>query len=119
MEDQAQNNLLKNGNATTTVVKLERRPQREDQEQEEFTPPDGGSRAWLVMVGSFFCNGIIFGVINSYGVIFKELYEDLKMKNVSDASSKAGECGMGWKHVLEGRVMIVVVVIRLSVRFRD
>lgn len=87
MED-AQNNLLKNGNAT--VVKVERQQHNEDQE-EEFTPPDGGSRAWLVMLGSFFCNGIIFGVINSYGVIFKELYEDLKMKNVSDASSKAGE----------------------------
>lgn len=96
MEDQAENNLLKNGNATAaaTVVKLERRPPQRavvDHEQEEFTPPDGGSRAWLVMIGSFFCNGIIFGVINSYGVIFKELYEDLKMKNVSDASSKAGE----------------------------
>lgn len=89
MED-AQNNLLKNGNAT--VVKVDRHQQSHNEDQEEeFTPPDGGSRAWLVMVGSFFCNGIIFGVINSYGVIFRELYEDLKMKNVSDASSKAGK----------------------------
>lgn len=94
MEDQAQNNLLmKNGSATTTIVKLDRTESHQHHEEEiEFTPPDGGSRAWLVMIGSFFCNGIIFGVINSYGVIFKELYEDLKMKNVTDASSKAGEC---------------------------
>lgn len=108
MEDQAQNNLLKNGNATTTTTTTVVKLQREDQDQEEFTPPDGGSRAWLVMVGSFFCNGIIFGVINSYGVIFKELYEDLKMKNVSDANSKAGEWEFGER-----------VLIRLSVRFLD
>lgn len=110
-EDQAQNNLLRNGNATTTVVKLDSQVHQKkkdvvvvggDDEQEEFQPPDGGSRAWLVMVGSFFCNGIIFGVINSYGVIFKKLNDDLKSQSDGDESGKAGEC-VGWEeHVLEG-----------------
>lgn len=54
--------------------------------------PDGGSRAWLVMIGSFLCNGLIFGLINTYSVIFVRLLDDLKADNVADASSKAGEC---------------------------
>lgn len=55
-----------------------------------FAPPDGGSRAWLVMLGSFFCNGILFGVINSYGIFHAEIYNNLINQNVTDASSKAG-----------------------------
>lgn len=62
-------------------------------DEDEFRPPDGGSRAWLVMVGSFFCNGILFGVINSYGVLQTEFAENLKAKNDTGASSKAGELG--------------------------
>lgn len=59
--------------------------------EDTFTPPDGGTRAWLVMIGSFLCNGILFGVINSYSVFHSEIYEDLKNKNVSEANSKAGK----------------------------
>lgn len=58
--------------------------------QDSVPPPDGGSRAWFVMIGSFFCNGILFGVINSYSIIYTEIYDDLQMKNVSEAGSKAG-----------------------------
>ncbi|KAB7498190.1 Monocarboxylate transporter 10, partial [Armadillidium nasatum] len=36
-------------------------------------PPDGGLRAWVVMLASFLCNGIIFGTVNSLGNIFVEL----------------------------------------------
>lgn len=56
----------------------------------DMTPPDGGSRAWLVMIGSFFCNGILFGVINSYSIIYTEIYSDLQMMNITEAGSKAG-----------------------------
>lgn len=52
---------------------------------------DGGARAWLVMVCSFCCNGILFGVINSSGVFHKELSEHLEAMNDTEASSKAGE----------------------------
>lgn len=53
-------------------------------------PPDGGTRAWLIMLGSFFCNGILFGVVNSYGLIFVELKLNLQKAGVDEYSSKAG-----------------------------
>lgn len=53
-------------------------------------PADGGSRAWAVMLGSFFCNGILFGVINSYGVLYTEFHDNLQRKNVTNAAGKAG-----------------------------
>lgn len=56
-------------------------------------PPDGGTRAWLVMLASFFCNGVIFGVINTYSVIYVELQKKLEEKGVEDASSKAALVG--------------------------
>lgn len=52
---------------------------------------DGGARAWLVMLGSFFCNGILFGVINSYGVLYTSIHQDLVDAGDTSASSKAGE----------------------------
>lgn len=54
-------------------------------------PADGGSRAWVIMLASFFCNGILFGVINSYGVLYKELYDNLQKRNVTNASGQAGK----------------------------
>lgn len=54
-------------------------------------PADGGSRAWIVMMGSFFCNGILFGVINSYGVLYNEFHDNLEKRNVTNASGKAGK----------------------------
>lgn len=56
-------------------------------------PPDGGIRAWMVMLGSFFCNGILFGVINSYGVLYAEFHDNLQRQNVTDASGKAALVG--------------------------
>lgn len=54
-------------------------------------PPDGGTRAWLIVISSFFCNGIIFGVINTYSVIYVRLQEELKARGDPEASSKSGE----------------------------
>lgn len=55
-------------------------------------PPDGGARAWCVMISAFFCNSIIFGIINTFGTIYIELHENLKANNDSEAGSKAGKC---------------------------
>ncbi len=36
------------------------------------------NQAWVVMVSAFLCNGIIFSILNSYGVLFvslKDMYE--------------------------------------------
>lgn len=54
-------------------------------------PPDGGAQAWLVMVSAFICNGVIFGLINTYGVFHKLLVERLTAQGDGDASSKAGK----------------------------
>lgn len=58
---------------------------------DDFQPPDGGARSWLVMLGSFFCNGILFGVINSYSILYKSFHDNLEQQNVPDATSKAGK----------------------------
>uniref|UniRef100_A0A1B6MC42 Major facilitator superfamily (MFS) profile domain-containing protein n=1 Tax=Graphocephala atropunctata TaxID=36148 RepID=A0A1B6MC42_9HEMI len=62
-------------------------------EPARLVPPDGGTRAWLVMIASFFCNGVIFGVINCYSVIYVELQERLDQDGVSESSSKAALVG--------------------------
>ncbi|GBP42322.1 Histone-lysine N-methyltransferase SETMAR [Eumeta japonica] len=55
----------------------------------EKGPPDGGIRAYLIMVGSFLTNGLLFGVINSYSVIYRVLQEQLSEKGVDNSASRA------------------------------
>lgn len=55
-------------------------------------PPDGGTRAWCVVISAFLCNSIMFGIINTYGsTIGQKINEDLKENNIPEASSKAGK----------------------------
>ncbi|CAO1410088.1 unnamed protein product [Diamesa tonsa] len=56
-------------------------------------PPDGGYRAWIVLVSAFLCNGILFGVINSYSVIFMSLQRQLDANGDKEASAKAALVG--------------------------
>lgn len=56
---------------------------------QSFEPPDGGARAWCVMISGFFCNSIIFGIINTCGTIYVKLVDYLNEMNVEDAASKA------------------------------
>lgn len=56
---------------------------------EHIDPPDGGSRAYLVMISAFLCNGILFGIINTYSVIYLSLQRQLKESGDEAASSKA------------------------------
>lgn len=46
---------------------------RTDSSDSENTELDGGFWAWIVVLGAFLTNGIIFGVINCFGVIFKQI----------------------------------------------
>lgn len=39
---------------------------------EEFTPPDGGW-GWVVCFASFWVNGTIFGMLNTFGVLLPEI----------------------------------------------
>lgn len=54
-------------------------------------PPDGGARAWCVMISAFLCNGVIFGIINCYSVINSNLQDKLRTQGYADAASKAGK----------------------------
>ncbi|XP_050077516.1 monocarboxylate transporter 10 [Anopheles maculipalpis] len=56
-------------------------------------PPDGGTRAWLVMIGAFLCNGVLFGVINTYSVVYLSLQKQLQEIGDGEASSKAALVG--------------------------
>lgn len=52
-------------------------------------PPDGGVRAWCIMIAAFLCNSIMFGIINTYGTVNTKLLEHLKENGIPDATSKA------------------------------
>ena len=58
--------------------------------QNILEPPDGGCRAWIVLISAFLCNGILFGVINSFSVIYLSLQKQLGSEGDAEASSKAG-----------------------------
>ncbi|CAK1555136.1 unnamed protein product [Leptosia nina] len=61
--------------------------------RESKEPPDGGFRAYSIVIGSFLTNGLIFGVINSYSVIFTVLKKQLLDQNIPNAESKAALVG--------------------------
>lgn len=52
-------------------------------------PPDGGARAWCVMISAFFCNSIIFGIINTCGTVYVKLFDHLVESGDAEAASKA------------------------------
>lgn len=69
---------------------------RKDPEIDEPTaivPPDGGLRAWMIMIGSFIINGVLFSVINTYSLIYLELQKRLLESGETAASSKAALVG--------------------------
>lgn len=83
-------NLLKTTDNTTIVKngsanKLSTRAK----DQKYGEPPDGGTRAILVMLSAFLCNSILFGIINTWGTIYISLQEQLESHGDKEASSKA------------------------------
>ncbi|XP_031621523.1 monocarboxylate transporter 10 [Contarinia nasturtii] len=56
-------------------------------------PPDGGARALCVMISAFFCNSIIFGIINTYGIVFVKINQYLEENGDTEAASKAALVG--------------------------
>ena len=56
-------------------------------------PPDGGWKAWLVVVCSFIVNGVVFSIINTFGIIFVKLKENLEEAGVEDAAFKCSLVG--------------------------
>lgn len=54
-------------------------------------PPDGGLRAYMIIIASFLTNGLLFGIINSYSVIYTVLSKKLEEEKVSNADGRAGK----------------------------
>lgn len=70
-------------------------------EEDEFVHPEGGW-GWLVMLASMWCNGSVFGIQNSFGIIFLALIKEFGSENDQDLQFKTCECG--W-------VVVVVVMV--------
>jgi len=62
-----------------------------DSNSDEIVPPDGGVWAWVVMLSCFLVNGIIFGIINTFGILFVQLNKELEEAGVEDAAAKSGK----------------------------
>lgn len=77
--------LLTNHNNHVVIVPAKAR----ERDVATIEPPDGGSRAILVMISAFLCNGILFGIINTYSVIYNSLQKQLEASGDLAASSKA------------------------------
>lgn len=60
-----------------------------DETPSSLPPPDGGSRAWCVMISAFLCNSIIFGIINTYGTVYIKINQYLIENGDPEAGSKA------------------------------
>lgn len=58
-----------------------------------FVQPDGGWRAWLVLASCCLTNGIIFGIINTFGILYDKLHTKMEAEGVVDASAKCAFVG--------------------------
>lgn len=68
--------MVKNGNAADSE------PQK---------PATESRRRWFVVMASFICNGIVFGLLNSVSVIYDDLKKNLESEGVDNAAAKACE----------------------------
>ncbi|MGH0153607.1 UNVERIFIED_CONTAM: hypothetical protein FKN15_025182 [Acipenser sinensis] len=55
-----------------------------------FEPPEGGF-GWLIVFAATWCNGSIFGIQNSFGILHVMLVEDYQNPNDKTLQFKAGE----------------------------
>ncbi|KAI9723330.1 MAG: hypothetical protein M1812_001213 [Candelaria pacifica] len=69
-----QNDEVKDSSATTTEAA-----------PPAFTPPDGGTKAWLAVTGAFICQFCSFGFINALGT-FQYEYQDIILTSHSTSS---------------------------------
>ncbi|KAG2467935.1 monocarboxylate transporter 10 isoform X1 [Polypterus senegalus] len=58
----------------------------------EFVPPEGGW-GWIVMLASMWCNGSVFGIQNSFGVLFVAMQRDFSSGGDEDLKFKTALVG--------------------------
>ncbi|XP_011497868.1 PREDICTED: monocarboxylate transporter 10 [Ceratosolen solmsi marchali] len=86
--------LLENGRTMSMSVDSSTKAAEADATRRlSVEPPDGGLRAWSIMVGSFLINGVLFSIINTYSLIYLELQKRLKESGETEVSSKAALVG--------------------------
>ncbi|XP_063993763.1 monocarboxylate transporter 10 isoform X2 [Diachasmimorpha longicaudata] len=83
----------KSGNLSPNKLPRKKAQPEDEDDDDDKLPPDGGVRAWMIMLGSFTINGILFSVINSYSLIFLKLSEILRDAGETEVSSKASLVG--------------------------
>lgn len=59
-------------------------------QQETAEPPEGGW-GWFVMLASMWCNGTVFGIQNSCGILFKSLLSEFGDPNDKQLMFRTGE----------------------------
>lgn len=59
-------------------------------EEAGFVHPEGGW-GWVVMLSSMWCNGTVFGIQNSFGLLFVELLKRFGSENDADLRFRACE----------------------------
>lgn len=84
------NVLKENGIEGLIDASMQKRKDPESLDKQN-TPPDGGIRAWTVVLSSFIINGILFSIINTYTFIYQELSEEMKSQGDENSSTKACE----------------------------
>lgn len=65
------------------------RPQNSQGTEEVFTPPDGGW-GWIVCLTSLWANGTVFGIINTFGIVYVQMREHYA-KTDPEVSLKTGK----------------------------
>jgi hypothetical protein len=58
----------------------EKETEETDDKTNEIVKPDGGW-GWLVCLGAFICNFVVFGTHNSFGVIYGTLIKELSISS--------------------------------------
>ena len=56
--------------------------------EEEFVAPDGGFWGWVVCITSFWCNGTLFGILNTFGILFVALMQEFEDSGDEDLAFK-------------------------------
>ena len=90
-QDNLQTPLMAETSTSTNTNISEKSSDTNSERYSDQEPPDGGCWAWLVLLGCFLVNGIIFGIINTFGILFVELKQEMDKAGVEDAASKCGE----------------------------
>lgn len=75
------------------LSKSKRLETNENIRQEGTGIPDGGFRAYSIVIGSFLTNGLVFGVINSYSIIYPVLEAKIRAQGITNAESSASLVG--------------------------